>query len=560
MKQGNKAFLWVQGNHFVSVENEKNIIIGLGHVADDAGNVGEPVIKEAEHDLVGPFFCPERRLEGSFALVILDKTKDEITIYRNIAGLPCIYYLRKKELTLFSDNIQYLIRTARTLLHEKLALNKPQLPYQLLYGRIWFGPQTLLNDIHRVMIGEEVCLSAGKMSRLQRLTLRGLAKSGVTDCARQLEKTMKSVIAEYVAAYPTIVNVFSGGVDSSYIQAHLSLSSSRPLQTISIDLHKMDHEYARSGSEFFDTNHIFVNLSPQEYPKLLTQAICQLGLPIWQPACVSLPKLFEATKKISSVAICGTGGDSLFGEDVSRVIPIAYIVNRVLPFKSLKQILSKVAESLLGAHATHVTLSLQIDLRNSSSPEHPLNIFESKGALETVRRLYGFEEVARVVSQRQAMTDRFKIEGSLRECVSAIHFLEVSVAEAEDAYQLGSWVGLKILFPYLDSRIIRCVLSMRDLRFQSRKTKWVIKEALSKYAPSKLVFRKKIGFGFPVNEWMALGGVLHQSVEESRKAAFVRRKLELGKRPESWAFEWNLLNLNLWQQQFRQVISEYNLA
>jgi len=96
--------------------------------------------------------------------------------------------------------------------------------------------------------------------------------------------------------------------------------------------------------------------------------------------------------------------------------------------------------------------------------------------------------------------------------------------------------------------MIKVALSMRDLRFSYGKTKKVIKDALRKYLPKELVFRKKTGWGFPIYKWMSPGGVLYPLVKELEHSSFAKSKLGVTRNPDD--FTWRLLNFNLWHRHF----------
>lgn len=553
---GIETFLLVQGNNFVRVESGQYLIIGLGHFSNNMGEVGEQALRRIESSLCNDSCRPIKNLEGSFSLIIIDKTKSKVTIYRNIAGLPCIYYICKNHLTLFSDNLPYFVRVLSNILHEKLTVNRSQLATYFLYTRAQWG-ETLFNDIHRIMVGEQISFEADKVIRCHIMKLGDMTVSRTEDCVGTLERVMKNIITEYTETYPSMVNMFSGGVDSSYVQAHLSTSSCRTTRTCSVDLThpiwKREREYACSGSKFFRSDHTFVRVSPSEYPKLLIETISELGIPPGEPQSPLVLKLFKSVKEISPVVICGSCADCLFGFELCEDIDIAYLIEKIMP-KSFRWILSKISETLHRKSQVSVlkrlTRILELDLHDDSSPKHPTHL-TGHARFEGACQFLGYGEVAKTISQRQGLMKLYKIEGSLKERYQSLRLLSCVYGDGEQFYQLASNVGLKILFPYLDSRLIKAVLSMGELRFPYRllKTKTVVKDALRNYLPKELIFRKKSSWGLPrAREWMTSGGVLYPLVKELENSSFATYMFRVARTPPP--FLWSLLNFNIWHKKF----------
>mgnify|MGYP001047340955 CR=1 FL=1 len=161
--------------------------------------------------------------------------------------------------------------------------------------------------------------------------------------------------------------------------------------------------------------------------------------------------------------------------------------------------------------------------------------------------MFGYKEVAKAILQRQVLMKRYCIEGTLKERYHSFRLLNCAQGMAQEFYQLASISGLNILFPYLDSRLIKTALSMGESRFPYRilGTKIVLKDALRNYLPKKLVSRKKSAWGLPLLEAMAPGGVLHPLVKELEYSPFAASKPKVAD-----AFLWSLLNFNIWRTQF----------
>jgi len=567
-----EVFLYVQGNHFIQVENGQHLILALGHLSNKAGDVGEAALRGIEHDLHHDIRPSISDLEGSFSLIVVDKSAGKITIYRNICGVPDIYYRSAKRLTLFSDSLSFLAGILSNILNEKLLLDNSQLPYHFLYSSICIG-KTLFYGIRSVMPGEQVCIDKGTESHTQLMRIDDITGSRPENCQEALEHVMRTIMAEYIATYPDAVNIFSGGVDSSYVQAHLSKLLDRTIRTFSTVVvypsrtWQAEYDYALSGSDFFETDHTFVKVKPLEYPDLLVRAIGELGRPPRGSQTPLILKLWEEVKKTACTALMGTAADTLFGmAEELAYIDRAMIFEKLIPVKRFRTILSRVVESLplgsqrrekLARFLKHFTHGLALDFHDTLSPMHPFNLTHP-ARLEATSKLFGHHKVAKVISERQTQMKYFHIHGSLKERLHNLLLLNVGLLDAEDCYELASFVGLRVVFPFLDSRMISIALSMRDSRFPFGTCKKVTRSALRRYLPRELVYRKKTGWGLPVREWMNCGGVLHPLLQDVRANMFPGYNVSADARRAN-SFDWLLLCFNLWHRLFLEKQLTLNL-
>ena len=562
---GKVLFLIARGNSVMYREGNEYVLLVIGHIAYPQKElVALEALKEIGKHYRAHTRFPINRLEGSFTLVLLDKIKNTIVIYRNIVGFPAIYYSQTRGNTIFSDSLSVLAQI-NGVLYQGLKMNSEQLSTYFMYG-VGQARETLFSGISLTMPGEQILFGKGHFTRSQLQTFAHMITPSLDNCAQSLEKTIQIIINEYAETHPRLGSFFSGGVDSSYLQVHLARKLNNDVKTFSADLihpsWKIEREYARSGSEFFKSHHTFVEVHPSMYPNLLIEATATLGHPPSDGQVALVSMLSKTAAEDSSVCLCGMCADVLFGTGSCQQIDIANLAAKLMPLGSFRRQISKIFNSIRGKGSLFsdalgtMQKSLQLELEDDLSPFHPLNVpFHGMRAFTLMLDIFGSKEVEKVMSRRRGLLNQYQATETLKERLHALYLLGCTQT-CEEFYQLASNNGLNLIFPFLDSRIVRTVFSMRaQYRFPFLRTKKVIKDALSMHLPRGLVQRKKTGWGLPLFEWLSPGGILSPLVEEVSEYPFLRNRMSAAKKT-SGMFLWKLLTFDLWHKTF--IEREFN--
>lgn len=120
-------------------------------------------------------------------------------------------------------------------------------------------------------------------------------------------------------------------------------------------------------------------------------------------------------------------------------------------------------------------------------------------------------------------------------------------------------VGLESRLPLLDYRLIELVATIPPvIKFQSGKSKNILKQAVKNHVPDEIIHRKdKMGFPVPLNEWYQkdLNGFIKEILLDPRTASrgfYNVNEIEkiLSKQTKFSRVMWGLLCLELWFREF----------
>jgi asparagine synthase (glutamine-hydrolysing) len=123
--------------------------------------------------------------------------------------------------------------------------------------------------------------------------------------------------------------------------------------------------------------------------------------------------------------------------------------------------------------------------------------------------------------------------------------------------------SLESRVPFLDYRLVEWALKVpAKLKINRHRNKYLVKKLGDKFLPREAIYRPKVGFGVPINEWLldkeGMGRYLDLFYEPAYKQrGYINVKRvhmlideHLAKKANHCEILWNLINLELWQRIF----------
>ena len=189
---------------------------------------------------------------------------------------------------------------------------------------------------------------------------------------------------------------------------------------------------------------------------------------------------------------------------------------------------------------------------------HPVNQVDVFAHWPSVRSCFGDPAVNAGCCYRRQLLAQYKVADNPLSSTQAIAFLGDSYETASLWANLSERAGVRLICPFLDSRLVRLTMNI-DFEYQAsnREPKSVLKKALSRHVPPHIVFRRKMSFGQPVLEWLARGGELRPAVDAIGDYDFVKPAvLEEARARPNW-FLYSLLCYDVWFKLFIEKAPPY---
>jgi asparagine synthase (glutamine-hydrolysing) len=524
-----------------------------------------------------------RRLNGMFHFAVWDNRERSLTVARDHVGIKPLYYFyepangSRTGSFIFASEVKAILATGlvdRAL--DPVALNQ-------FLTFLWApDPNTLFRGIKTLPPAHVLTFQADQIKIDQWWDVSfDEIEEGRSEAwwQEQVLETLDRVVNMEMVADVPLGSFLSGGIDSSSIVAMMKQhSDGRRVSTYTVGMEAEDLRYdiipddvawARKVNQHLDTDYHEIVLQPA-VAELLPKLVYHMDEPAIDMAIPSY-LVSQAARQTLRVMLSGMGGDEVFaGYPRQLAMKIAGAFDPV-PGMLRGPLMKTIARSLPGGLPGRLTAPL----RNAKK-------FARSAALDFEDRYLGYGTYFTDDAKQQLYSDDLRESTGGHDAYEPHHRYFARVKNVAPLNQLlyvdlktflpclnlittdktSMAANLEVRVPFLNREMIEFTARMPpDLKLRGFKRKYILKRALEKLLPSKVVWRKKAGFGAPIRSW--LRGALRPLVddllsEETVKRRGLFRPLEvrriinanLSGREDFNLQVFQLLNLELWQRQF----------
>jgi asparagine synthase (glutamine-hydrolysing) len=508
------------------------------------------------------------RMRGMFALALWDTRSRRLVLARDRLGKKPLYYAPTPQGVLFGSEIKALLtwpgltrRPNLTAIHRYLSLQ--YVP----------APETAFAGIFRMPAAHYLVVSpdpAGRWRDMELVRYWRLPEPSAARVARPAEDLERELVAhlEDAVRYRLIADVplgafLSGGIDSASVVATMARVGGRRVKTFTIgfgDPRFDETRYARMVAKRYGTDHEEYIVEPDTVA-VLPRLVWHYGEPFADPSAIPTYYVSEMARRKVTVALNGDGGDEAF---------LGYSRYRAMRHLAQLDLLPQWGRSALARLLACAPAGLQRQLK---LPQIRDVLEASAGHAE---RRYGgtivfFNDRDKQAGYGEAMRDQL--------ARSALDLLAPYFAAADGLLAGANWAdlhtylpddlmvkvdvasmahGLETRSPLLDHVLLEWAVSIpADVKMAGGRTKALFKRAMEPYLPREVIYRKKMGFGMPIDEWLrtelkalAYDTLLSQPARERglMRSDYVRLLLDehsSGRRDHHTRL-WALLMLELW--------------
>jgi asparagine synthase (glutamine-hydrolysing) len=464
---------------------------------------------------------------GMFALALWDRGTRTLTLARDRLGEKPLYYGWQNGVLLFGSELKAL------KVHPAFAgeIDRDALSLCLRHNAIP-APYSIYKGIHKLPPGaywQCALPSAGKGEVRTYWSAREAAERGQrnpfigTDLEARdaLESVLGQSIAGQMLADVPLGAFLSGGVDSSVVVALMQARSSRPVKTFTIGFHEASYNeavHAHAVAAHLGTDHTELYVTAEQAMAVIPRLPTLYDEPFADSSQIPTFLVSELARGHVAVSLSGDGGDELFGgynryfwavniwkrigwAPLSMRAAIAGVLTTLSPavwnsaFKGLDRFLPagwrytnpgdklhKLAEILAVRSPEEIYLGLV------SHWKRPVDV------------VLGAHEPETILTDPKQWADLPDFESRMM-YLDQMTYLPDDILTKVDRAAMG--VSLETRVPMLDHRIVEFAWSLPlSMKIRHGQSKWLLRQLLYEYVPSRLIERPKMGFGIPVDVWL----------------------------------------------------------
>jgi asparagine synthase (glutamine-hydrolysing) len=380
------------------------------------------------------------------------------------------------------------------------------------------------------------------------------ASVAFSDALRHLERSLKEVVDSVVdnAVDRTVVNLLSGGIDSTLLQTFLP-HPSRSL-AVAIDTPEFAPETARAvlASALTGSEHQVVRLRERGYVEALERLITATGLPPHHMQSVLFGELFRLQDGERRYLLMAQLADALFG---LRALALPAAVLRRCGWR-LPQLMAAVRlprawkPGRLGLVETW-----------SSRVNQPVGSAQGLAAraatytdFDFAERVFGTEQVARRLAKRlQYVLDVCPFlsadEAGLDAQLEAAHLVDYFCDDAVSIWRQAAMShGAYIICPFTHIEVVRASLafSRRERYWRGGEIKPALKALLRRRLPRYDTGLPKLSSGLPIERFVETGPLQHCTRLQA-PAIWPGFEAAGGRAYPPW-IAWSLFTLSAWRE------------
>ncbi len=518
---------------------------------------------------------------GMFAFALHDFRSSTTYLVRDRVGIKPLHFAKFDDRVLFGSEIKSILKYPGFPRTADLDSVSSYLSY-----RYPVGGNTFFKEVKCLKQGHYLKVQNGDISEHKYWDLpteMDKEDLGEAHYVKETRALLKSAVGYRMISDVPIGAYLSGGVDSSAIVALMAQQSNNPVKTFTIGFSEKGYnefDYAEIVAKKYKTDHHEIILNSKNYFETMRQLIHFKDAPLGVPNEPALYTMSRELKKQITVVLSGEGADEIFA-GYGRIFRSSYDYQRIVKLLNNNQLTD--ANSLLVKN-----LSEKYDLKSIKNPYKQIDHFihqyqyikwEEKKDLftpELVEHLDNDRRVNEPFYEHFSEIENLPTEARYPWIFEKMHI--IGLLNRVDTTTMATSVEARV--PFVDHRLVELALKMpvhHKLRWNSQEAKnagsvlnsdqiseiydtpkYILKKALEKDLPSKILYRKKMGFPVPLQHWF--GGEFNNYLKEilldekTRQrgilnVTYLEKALNnptLGSNSASGIKWWMLLNLELW--------------
>ncbi|MFN8255374.1 MAG: asparagine synthase (glutamine-hydrolyzing) [Bacteroidales bacterium] len=491
--------------------------------------------------------CVER-FNGMWAFCIFDKRNQTLFLSRDRYGIKPLYYHRSEKGFAFASEIKPFLHLGNPFEIDNESLNH--------FFIFCYSPPTksLINGIKKLEAGNYMVYSLHENRIVQQVKFwKPNIQAGfisLNDASEKIHALIEDAVKMRLLSDVEVGAFLSGGLDSSIV-SYFMKKNLPGLKTFSIGFDVKDYNetaWAKRVADYLDTSHYQISFNAGDVKKLALELPYFFDDPFGDESMLPTFLVSQVASKHVKVALSGTGSDELFAG--YKRYPEYQLLTRL---RKLPPVLKKMlVHSYQIIHPDRAgKLEELIYSENNAVLYFKLlsNLFRGKDAIDV--------DISKIFYLQKYFDRKNHLSNVLN--FDQNHYLTDDLLVKEDRATMAH--GLEGRIPFLDYRLAELVNSLPDsYKFRHGEGKYILKKIFRQFLPEEIVYRKKQGFGVPLNHYFR--NELRSFCEEivfdfngldyyDKEKVKTMWNSHLNRKSDYSSFFWNLVIFNIWFEKFK---------
>jgi len=490
---------------------------------------------------------------GMFAFVIYDTRDGDVFFARDHLGIKPLFIWEDSYFIILTSEIKALLPYTN-LEPEAETFN------EYLVFRSLPGERTMFKNVKSLPPGNMATLKNDIITRSQYFKLEQTIKEdndiSFEEACEQTQEVLSESISIHLRSDVELGIQLSGGVDSSLITVMASGISGKRIHSFSISFDESEYdesEFQKRVSARYNTEHHDFRMSQDIFVKNIEMAIWHYEHPLNDPNSVATLHLALMARQFVTVILSGEGADESFlgyNKFLPEMVRKMWLRNLIHKNPTLRRSLAAIWPFKKGSSLINIT----------KYPPAMLALSYAKADL-----------IDRLLDGRfQEMTPRSQIANLAGGDTLKEILLQDEICDLPQwlwrADRMGMAASLEFRVPFCTQKMFEHANSIPyHVRLNNGEQKAILKKLAEKYIDNDQIYRKKIGFGVPIENWFAKNGPYRSLFDDTMNSEQFRSKGSINQnlffqiykahqegsyKEKNSAFLWTYLNIELWHRIF----------
>lgn len=463
-----------------------------------------------------------QKLSGMFAFVLWDRETRQLHFARDRFGKKPLYIGWGLKSLLFASEL----KAFHAHPDFRPSINRDALTLYMRYGYVC-APYSIYEDVWQLLPGARLTLNLDSLAvgsdlaarmepywNLRRVAEEARAhpnRKSESEIVTEFEGLLKGAVGQRMISDVPLGAFLSGGIDSSLVVAMMQQNALQPVKTFSIGFDEAGYNeaaYAARIAAHLGTDHKEFYVTGQEALEVIPKLPDIYDEPFADSSQIPTYLVSKLARQHVTVVLTGDGGDEILG-GYQRHTHVPPMWNKIgwIP-KGLR--------GMAGAAIRSVPTGVY-DMLNPGYPQFGRKIHRLAHLASRQSPTEVYEYLVGAWPNPEALvpggklpviplTDPQWMPEGLSFAESMIYGDTLSYRPNDLMVKVdraGMAVALEARAPLMDHAL--CEYAWRlpmNMKIRGLTGKWLLREVLKKHVPQPLFDRPKMGFGFPVNEWL----------------------------------------------------------